>query len=105
MFATLATFQPPMFSLKEGRLANSWYMLLTALVSQLVIGPYIDAVVNGFSVHEMTAAAIFAFVRATIASEGSGSRKTPSATAQTAACMPTFRAAGRFSGLDTFIYN
>ena len=77
MFATLATFQPPMFSLKEGQLANSWYMLLTALVSQLVIGPYIDVVVNGRRIHMPTATVILAVVNAA-----------PSSGAEDIACKP-----------------
>jgi hypothetical protein len=63
MFDTEATFHLLMSALKAVLPLNRLYMVLTALVSQSAMLPYVAAVV-GFVTHAVTAVAMFAFVMA-----------------------------------------
>ena len=70
MFATDATFQLPMSSLKAGAELNSEYMLLTAAVFQSEMGPYVVTAVVGVVTHAVAADSMFPCVMAVKATAG-----------------------------------
>jgi uncharacterized membrane protein YuzA (DUF378 family) len=67
MFDTDATFHLLMSALNVGLPENKSYMLLTALVSQSAMLPYVAAAVVGLVTHAVAAVPMFAFVMAVCA--------------------------------------
>ncbi len=75
LFNTLAVFQFEMSSLNVVLGIKIWYMVVTALVSQSAIGPYVAVAVAGSVSHSVAAVPMFASVMAVCVAMCAGTKR------------------------------